>query len=182
MEDIARDVDYTRRTLYAYFPSRDEICTQVFIDDLAARWAAQREALAEVEAESGLDKILVWGRSFYAYSREHPHSMRLQFYFDLKGIDPIRISEQTFERFETLNTELAEGLRAIFHQGVEDGSLRQDLDIDMSISQFLYSLRSILNRALSHSYSFTGIDPDKYVEHFLDLFSRGIRNTGGKQK
>jgi AcrR family transcriptional regulator len=182
MEDIARAVEYTRRTLYAYFPNRDEICTQVFIDVLAARWAAQREALAKADSESGLSRILVWGRSFYAYSKEHPHTLRLQFYFDLKGVDSERLSEQTFARFEKLNTELAEGLRVIFHQGVEDGSLRQDLDIDMSISQFLYSLRSILNRALSHSYSFTGIDPDKYVEHFLDLFSRGIRNTGGKQE
>ncbi|MBN2227698.1 MAG: TetR/AcrR family transcriptional regulator [candidate division Zixibacteria bacterium] len=182
MEDIARAVEYTRRTLYAYFAGRDEICTQVFIDDLAARWSAQRDALAGTDCESGLGKILVWGRSLYAYSKQHPDSLRMHFYFDLKGIDPGRISEQTFTRFQKLNTELAEGLRDIFHEGVSDGSLRPDLDVDMSISQFLYSLRSILNRALSPGYSFASFDPDHYVEHFLEIFTRAIRHTGGRCK
>lgn len=182
MEDIARAVGYTRRTLYAYVANRDEICTQVFIDDLAARWVFQRKAIAKRASESGHGKILVWGRSLYAYSRDYPYSLRLHLYFDLKAIAPKRISEQTFSRFERLNTELAEGLREIFHKGIKDGSLRPDLDVEMSISQFLYSLRSILNRALSTGYSFASFDPDKYVEHFPDIFSRAIRSTGGTRK
>jgi AcrR family transcriptional regulator len=182
MEDIAQAVEYTRRTLYAYFPSRDEICLQVFIDALSARWAAQRQALAEAAAETGLARILVWGESFYAYSRANPYSLQLNVYFDLKGIDRERINAETFARFEALNTELAEGLRAIFRQGVKDGSLRPDLEVDLCISQYLYSLRSIVNRALSPGYSFASFDPDEYVQHYLDLFARGIRNTGGKKK
>lgn len=182
MEDIAQAVEYTRRTLYAYFPSRDEICLQVFIDTLSARWAAQQQALAEAAAETGLARFLIWGESFYAYSKANPYSLQLNVYFDLKGIDRKRINEETFARFEALNTELAKGLRTIFRQGLKDGSLRPDLDVDLCISQYLYSLRSIVNRALSPGYSFASFDPDEYVHHYLDLFTRAIRNTGGKKK
>ncbi|MBU0982447.1 MAG: TetR/AcrR family transcriptional regulator [candidate division Zixibacteria bacterium] len=177
MDDIAAAVGYTRRTLYSYFKRRDEISLLVFTEDLAMRWRAQKAAIATVI--SGRDKIIAWGESFYRFAGANPHAMRLQFYWDFKGIDRERLSDETFATFETLNNELADGLRAMFRLGVSDGSLRADLNIDMSISQYLYSLRSILNRALSPAYTFARFDPDDYVNHYLDLFDRGIRNTGG---
>ena len=175
MEDIAAAVDYTRRTLYAYFKSRDEICMQVFIEDLTERWRLQREAMTA--AKTGLDKIMIWGETFYRYAKEYPHSMKLQFYWDFRGIDRDRLDPEVFRAFENINDELAEGLREIFRMGISDGSLRADLQIDLCISQYLYSLRSILNRAVTPGYTFAAFDPDRYVRHFLELFARGIRNS-----
>jgi AcrR family transcriptional regulator len=180
MEDIAAAVDYTRRTLYSYFKGRDDICLLVFVEDMSVRWAAQKKAVAEVD--DGLAKIMAWGESFYDFARKNPESMRLQFYWDFKGVDRKRISKEAFTTFKKLNDELADGLREIFRLGIEDGSLRPDLEMDICISQYLHTLRSILNRAVSESYSFASFDPDKYVQLYLDLFSRGIRNTKGTPK
>ncbi len=180
MEDIAAAADYTRRTLYAYFRSRDEICLQILCEDLAARWTEQREAIARFE--SGLDKILAWGRSLYKYVRQNPHSLHLQLYWDFKGINLDRISDELFREFEAINNELAEGLRDIFRLGVKDGTLRPGINIDLCISQYLYTLRSVLNRALAKTYSFARFDPDEYVNHYLDLFSRSIQKTGGTNR
>jgi AcrR family transcriptional regulator len=58
MEDIARAASYTRRTLYAYFRSRDEILLTLFTRALATRWEVQ--AAAMVGASTGLEKLLVW--------------------------------------------------------------------------------------------------------------------------
>jgi len=127
----------------------------------------------------GLGKILAWAAAFYAYARENPLALRLQAYWDYRGIDPDRIGPEIFSTFETLNNELAEGLREVFRLGVEDGSLRPGLDVDLCISHYIYTLRSVLNRALSPSYSFARFDPDEYVQGYLDLFSRGIRSLGG---
>ncbi len=175
MEDIAAEADYTRRTLYAYFSSRDEILLMVFTEDLAHRWAEQQKAIEK--PASGLEKIVAWGQSFYEYARTHPHSMHLQVYWDFKGIDRDRINEEVFSNFESINNALAEGLRGIFSLGVSDKSLRPDINIDLCISQYLYTLRSILHRALSPTYSFASFDPDEYVAHYLDLFTRAIRNS-----
>ena len=126
-----------------------------------------------------MDKLLAWAESLYQFACKNPQYSRLETYWDFRGVDPDRISHEVFVRFEKQNNELADGLRAIFRQGINDGSMRPDLDIDMCISQFLYSLRSILNRTLSKSYSFATFDSDKYVRYYLDLFSRGIRNHKG---
>jgi len=174
MDDIAAAVQYTRRTLYAYFKSRDEILLQVFADDTSNRWSVQLEAVAGVEG--AIDKLRVWGECLYRYSCDHPSSVRLQAFWSYKGIDRSKISDGLFADFEALNNELADGLREIFRQGIDDGSFHPELEIDLCVSQFLYSLRAVIDRALSPGYSFAQFDSDDYVTRFLDLFIRGIQN------
>lgn len=177
MDAIAAAAGYTRRTLYAYFKSRDEILLLALCDDLAARWALQKEAISGVS--TGLDKIRTWARVAYAYACDNPQALELQVYWDFRGIDRKRIGDDVFAEFESINNELAEGLRGIFRLGTRDGSLRSDLNVDLTISQFIYSLRAVFNRALAVTYSFTTTEPDEYVDHFLALFCRSIRNSEG---
>jgi AcrR family transcriptional regulator len=179
MDDIAAAVDYTRRTLYVYFSSRDEILLLVLCEAMATRWKIQQEAVAT--ARTGLARILTWGEAFFKYARQNPHAMDLHIYWDFKGIDRARISEESFVAFEEINDELAEALRGYFRLGVKDRSLRPDLDIDMSISQYLYTLRAVIHRALSDTYTFAPSNPEAYFHHYLDLFSRAIRNTKGRK-
>jgi AcrR family transcriptional regulator len=175
MDAIAAAVQYTRRTLYAYFKSRDEILLQVYTEDLARRWKVQQVALAV--AQAGLEKIRVWGETFFEYSRDHPTAVRLQAYWSYRGIDRSKINEKRFANFEAQNIELAEGLREIFRLGVSDDTLRHDLDVDLCVSHYIYSLTTIIHRAMSPTYSFARFDPENYVHNFLDLFCRGIRNS-----
>ena len=174
MDDIAGAAEYTRRTLYAYFRSRDDICLRIHLEDMAQRWERQKEALAGVEG--AWPRILTWADTLYRHWKENPHSMRMEQYWDFHGIERNRISDEVFDRFEALNGKLAEALREIFREGVEDGSFRPDLSVDACISQFLYSVRAVLGRALSSSYSFADFEPDRYVNHYLDLYGRGILN------
>ncbi len=178
MDDIAQEAGYTRRTLYAYFNSADEIRLMIFTGDLSERWELQKKRIAVPRA--GLDKLIVWAEALYDFSKENPEATHLQAYWDYRGIDSKRVSRASFRAFEAINEELAEGLRAIFRLGIDDGSLRPDLHIDMCISQFLHSLRSVIHRALSPTYSFATFDPDEYVAHFLRLLTRTIRNSKGE--
>lgn len=178
MDDIAGEAEYTRRTLYAYFRSRDEIYLSIFLEDMEARRQLQQNAVAK--AGNGLEKIRVWGEAFYEYARRNPHAMQLQLYWDFRGVNESMISRTVFSGFQAINQKLAEDLRDMFRQGRTDGSLRRDIDVDMCISQYLYTLRAVINRAISPGYSFASFDADSYVKHYLDLFIRGISKTGGR--
>jgi AcrR family transcriptional regulator len=178
MEDIAAAVDYTRRTLYTYFKSRDEILLQVHTEDLRARWSLQKAA---IESErTGLTKIRRWAEVLYRFCCDNPQTVQLQQYWDYRGVERKRITPDVFAEFESINEELAGALRMMFRQGVVDGSLRPDLEIDITISQFLYSLRAVIHRALARTYSFAHFDSSRYFEHYLDLFVRAIRKPGDR--
>lgn len=176
MEDIAALSGYTRRTLYSYFKSFDEISMSVLLEDQAIRWKRQKAAMEK--AATGLEKWRAWAETLYRFVADNPQYIRLELYRDLRGINPESINRSLFRQFKKENDELAEGLREIFRLGIRDGSMRRDIEIDLCISQFLYSFRAILNRAMSGGYSFAKFEADNYVTHYLDLFSRGIRNPG----
>lgn len=176
MEDIAAAAEYTRRTLYTYFRNRDEIYMLVYLEDMTNRWEQQQADV--IAADTGLEKLLAFGRSFYAYSKTYPQSLRLQSFWDYRGIDRDRLGEEIFEAFRSKNEELAAGLREAFYLGMKDGSLRSGLAVDPCISHFVVTLRATINRALFPTYSFAQFDPDEYVNNYLDVFSRGIRNSG----
>jgi len=172
MDDIAAAAEYTRRTLYAYFNSRDDIWLRILLEEMKRRWEVQSQALAGIDG--GLARITTFAETQYAFWKENPHSMLVEQYWDFHGIDRDRVSAGIFVEFEELNNELAAALRKMFRDGIEDGSLRTDLHVDACISQFLYAHRAVLGRALSSSYSFSDLDPDLYVRHYLDQYRRSI--------
>lgn len=180
MEDIAVLSGYTRRTLYTYFKSFDEICLLVLLEDQGVRWELQKAAVAT--ASTGLGKLRAWAETLYRFVQENPHYARLEAYWDYRGLHPGQIGRAFFNRFVKRNNELADGLRTIMRLGIADGSMHADLDIDMTVSHFLYSLRGIINRAVSPGYSFAIFKPDEYVGNFIDLFCRGISPYGGSAK
>jgi AcrR family transcriptional regulator len=177
MQEIAVAADYTRRTVYTYFKSADEIRLLVFTEDLKARWALQQAKAATVT--TGREKLTAWAEVLYDFCKSHPDALTLQAYWDYRGVDRKHLSREAFKAFAAVNDELADGLRDIFNLGVRDGSIRPDLPVDISISHFLHSLRSVIHRGLTTTYSFAEFDPDEYVRSFIDLFAHAIHNPEG---
>ncbi len=180
MEQIAGAAEYTRRTLYSYFRNRDEICLAIFTGALADRWAMQQKAMAR--EKRGLDKVLAWGRAFFSFARKRPHDLRLQVFWDYRGIDKRRVGASLFSTFTSLNEKIIDGLREAFRLGIKDGSLRPDLPVDMTISHYAYSLRTALNKALFPAYSFARFNPDDYLRLYFQMLTRGIATTEGQKK
>ncbi len=172
MDDIAAAAEYTRRTLYSYFTSRDEILLTLHMQDIIPRRQRQIEVMEK--AATGLEKLISWARTYADWAYETPHSFRLQLYWDYNGIHPERLSDQTFTEFERQNDQLADDLRTILSTGIRDRSIRSDISIDSTIGQFIYTLRAVCARVIFGSYSFAEMETSTYIDHFLEIFGRGI--------
>lgn len=175
MEAIACGADYTRRTLYSYFSSRDEILLLLHMENNVPRREIQLKAMSD--DSSGLENLLAWGKAYATWAEENSEEFRLQLFWDYRGVDPATLKEETFEAFEVQNNLLADDLKQIIGRGMSDGSIRTDADPEMAISQFLYSLRAVMSRALFPTYSFATFKCTPYVEHFLTTFKEGLKSN-----
>ncbi len=175
MDDIALKANYTKRTLYAYFQSKDEIFLWAFNDEQVKRWKYQKEQIDL--ASTGLEKLKMWALSLYEYCNKNPASMQLQNYMDYHLVKMDKVDQAIFQRFEDFNNEMADVLRAAFKLGQEDGSIREGIQADLTISHFAYAFRAILTRAFSSAYSFTEIDKSEYINQYLDLSMRSLQKT-----
>ena len=179
MEDIAKRAKCTRRTLYAYFLNWDDLFLQVYVEDLADRWKYQQAAM--VVGDTGLDQLRLWGESYFAYSQHHPQSLRLQFFWDFRGLHSERTSADTRSALEDVMQPLVAKMRDMLFTGQKDGSIRSDLDPDTILGQYAYTLRAIMNRALFPAYSFAEFQPEAFVENYLDFFLHGISAKAPKE-
>lgn len=177
MEDIANAAGYTRRAIYNYFKGSDDVFLSLFVEEQRTRWAFQQERVRD--AATGMAKLRAWATALCRYREMYPHYGRLEGYWDFHGVYRIRVRKAVFASFREINERLADGLREIFRLGVADGTMRPDLDVDMCVSQFLYSFRAIAQRAESSAYSFAEFDRRTYINHFLNLFAIAIGNAGG---
>lgn len=163
------------RTLYAYFSSREEIYLVVFLEGLRMRADLQRSAMDA--AKNGYTKVRAWGEAFYAFARNHPHNLRIQAYWDYRGIDETRVRPEIFAAFCACNEEIITDLRAAIRLGIRDNSLRRPASVDMLISHYADTLRIVLNRARFPGYSFGQFDPNEYIGQYLNLFLRSIAKS-----
>jgi AcrR family transcriptional regulator len=176
MDDIAQQAEFTKRTIYTYFASKEDLYVAVFILSIQKRWQFQRAAMDA--CPNGMEKLRAFGRTYYSFFSSHSMYLRLMYYLDYLGIDIKHTDRVIFARYKAHNDEMVEYLRTAFRQAMAEGSVRRDIDVDMTISHWGYSLRAILNRALHKTYSFAKIDPEKYYYEFLETLIRAIKPDG----
>ena len=63
-------------------------------------------------------------------------------------------------------------IRGIFEKGIQDGILQENLDIDLSISHFIYSLHPIAKQSLFSTRSRKIPDQEHYYFSFLKTLLR----------
>jgi len=172
MDRIAEQASYTKRTLYSYFNSKDEILLWIYTDDLAKRSEYQKSQIGI--ARTGIEKLNYWAISLFEYFNSNKYAVQIQNYMDYNFVDEKRIGKPVLKRYNQIDYKLKDRLKDIFKFGVEDGSFRKELDIDLTIDQFLYSFRAVLNQALSKKTTLKNLDPTDYIYHFLNLFIRSL--------
>jgi AcrR family transcriptional regulator len=168
MEDVARDAGCTRRTLYAYFESWDDLCIHVFVEGVGLRWQHQVEAMNAVTGAEA--KLKAWGESYWEYAKLHPEILHLQSFIDYRHVDLANVGPDARHQYRSTIDPVVEEMRATFNTGQMDGSLRAELDADSCLSQYAHALRAVMNRVLFPGESFVRHEPDPFVLGFIDLF------------
>jgi len=168
MEDVAREAGCTRRTLYAYFDSWDDLCIQVFLEGVGHRWQYQVKAMHSVTGAGA--RLRAWGESYWEHAKLHPEILHIQFFIDYRHIDLTDVGPDMRGQYRSTIDPVVEEMRAIFKEGQKDGSLKSELDADTCLSQYAHALRAVMNRVLFPGESFMDHEPDSFVHGFIDLF------------
>jgi AcrR family transcriptional regulator len=167
MEEIAKESEFTRKTLYAYFANKDDLFRQVFISLSIQRWDFLVKEMEKVE--DGIPRIRAYGKANYDYSIANPEHFKLIVHVDQKGIEP-QTDDQVFKnQIIEARKEITRLLNDAFLFGQSKGSLRADLDISRVIVQFGISLRSMLNEII------LGYEEREFYFDFLELFIQAIK-------
>jgi len=165
IEDISKISEYSRRTIYAYFESKDDILHHIIEKGLVVLKADLENAL-----NSNGDFITQYKAVFNAmkkYHEEWPHSAENVKNAKSHSFDYSTLSD-TVKHILVLGTEINELLAAYIEKGKVDGIVRQDVVPMMSVYVLWSNITSLFillqtkGRFISKQFS---ISEDEFLDY-----------------
>ncbi|AGK52841.1 TetR/AcrR family transcriptional regulator [Bacillus sp. 1NLA3E] len=130
MDDVAKEAEFSKRTVYVYFKSKEQLYFEIMIRGWKLLNTMLEEELNTLLGGNSLQRLRQIGTTLLTFSQLQPN------YFE--AIVEYETSERDFEKGITDQSReecYAEGekifrfLMTTLQQGVEEGSIRKDLDL-----------------------------------------------------
>jgi AcrR family transcriptional regulator len=181
MELLAEKSGFTRKTLYNYFGSKEEIVLQLLCRSLTS--VVQRfEAKADLPLLGG-DILREFGVAFEEFSREEPELFMMQ-----TLPIPMETSVEDFPSgkcFLQARDQIRQVMMAAIKKGQADGSVRQELDpmmatlyMSMMSTQFILSVNSIPEAKFQQ----IGVNKAAFYDFILDMIGYSLSPQAGGEK
>ncbi len=171
MTDVAKEVNYDRRTLYRYFANKDELVLEVVVHILK-EWNTYQKSIFKKLSGTGLEMFT----NFYQQIIEKRDRIDIivlvtefDMVFDLDNFLSKIDQTDLVDRYYTEAIVPHSILRSILITGIEDGSIRQ-LDIEKIVPVFHNVLWSITQKA---SFSNRSINEILKI-NFLDIINKQL--------
>ncbi|WP_292517892.1 TetR/AcrR family transcriptional regulator [Methanoculleus sp.] len=140
MEDIAREVELNKATIYLYFKNKEALFATIVLRGVRIL----RESYAECTAREvpGIAKVVLMGQAYYRFAQEYPDYLRLIHFY----------GSERFSRENPYAAEIGEGygicrlmLAGAIQEGIDDGTIRPDLDPFLTSMYLMISFMGILS-------------------------------------
>ena len=140
MEDIAREVELNKATLYLYYENKETLFATIVLRGVRILEKKYREC-REKQAP-GIVKVALMGQAYYQFSREYPEYIRLIHFF----------GSERFSKENPYTAAIGKGygtcrtiLQDAIQKGIDDGSIRADLDPFLTSMYLMISFMGILS-------------------------------------
>lgn len=175
MDEIAERAEFGKPTLYTYFKSKEEIAFHVHLRGYRERIKRLQEAARS--GKTGLEKFRAMGHAYFEFYREYPEYLRIQIEWDSRGYDFDRFSEAVREGYGEWYSSFRD-ICDLYLEGVADGSLRGDLDVEKTVDLFFMSLRAAANQILLIKHPVISPSGELSEALYFDCLKMLIRGLG----
>jgi AcrR family transcriptional regulator len=170
MDEIARDLGMSKKTLYQFFPGK--------LDLLAATSRRNSDA-----CEKELDAIAAENLGFFDRARKtFEHIARIYSRLSPAYMTDVRRSApRVWSEIQKFRRErIGRHMHALLEQGVKQGVLREDLDRETLVRLYLTMTSALLNPELSGWAQGEPIAP--IFETFVRVYFEGLITPAGRKK
>lgn len=171
MDQVARRARLSRALLYVYF--QDKQALHLALCERAMELLLERFCTATAGAPTGLARLEAMGRAYVRYARELPVYFQALAHLEARAPEDL----QQHAHCHSLGNLCHEAMTQAIRQGVEDGSIRQDVGapdaVAIALWGFMHGVIQIANTKgalLVHRNA----DTLQLYDHALTLMRRGL--------
>lgn len=167
MEDIAKEAQFTRKTVYQYFADKEDLLLTIILRGFKRLSFYCKEAI-DMEA-TGLDNLRNLSAAYVRFYHDYPDALQL-----MNRVENIKSCKNNFkmDEFNKVSEVLIREISNVIVQGKADGSIRQDLNtINLTLSaEFLISgffhMLALSGKTFTSHFS---VKEEDFIDFNIDL-------------
>lgn len=172
IDGVAREAGLTKRTLYQYFASKEDLFYAVILPGARRLMATYKEAMAQ--GNTAREKIYLGNNAYLKFYRDDLPMFRLMNYRPAN-----RQNTEASPYYQEL-MEMGQGRLSYFielvNEAKADGSINPQMDMQMAVFFAFYSAFSLLYTvSMMNSWDMIEMDEQRFLQFSLDLFSDSLK-------
>ena len=174
MDRVASMAEFTKRTVYQYFNSKEDLFYAVVLKGIRQLMAYVDEAIEK--GKTGFERIQLVRKASYKFAREFPDTFRLMNYAQF--IKTNSENSPNFTEMAKLNSRLFTRFSQVIEEGIKDGSIRSDFKAPVGIFSHFFITTGFLSRLSEAGSTYSaryGISTEELAEYTFSLLDDMMR-------
>jgi AcrR family transcriptional regulator len=186
MDDIAKEAEFTKKTLYSYFKSKEELYYETMLKGFKIINSMWDEKLIKISKKTESEKIKAIGMIFIDFRYQHPgyfkaimdyQNKEYDFDVDNKGT----IIEQCYEEGQ-YSLEI---IKKCVIKGIETGEFSSEIDPVITVFtlwSYIMGLIGLIDKKEKYINNYYNKTTSEIVEGSFEIIINSIKNHGHKKE
>jgi len=178
MDEVAKEAEFSKRTVYVYFKSKEEIYFHIMIHGYHILIDFIKEDLMKSKIDNAVEELQILFQSFYRFKVEQfPYFISIMTYETSKSVEDENVDPLIKKECYQLGEEIFQYMADIIKRGIEEKRFCKTLDIEKTALILWASTLGIFNTVMKKSQyikDYHHIEEKDFLQSGFDLLLKSI--------
>ncbi len=183
MDDVAKEAEFSKRTVYVYFNSKEQIYFEIMTRGYKLLIGMLKDDLQREKACNAIEEIRQISLTLYRFSKDYPEYFKAIMEYENGELDFQKgIPDQSREECYALGEEILGHLTGTLEKGIAEGSIRIDLDVVKTALVLWACMIGVFNTAKkkeNYIKNYHRTTPEELISAAFQLIVRSIQTEKG---
>lgn len=184
MDDVAKEAEFSKRTIYVYFNSKEQIYFEIMIRGYKLLIGSLKADLQNKKTKNdAIEKIKQMSATLYKFSCDYPEYFNAIMEYENGELDfQNGIPDKSREECYALGEEILEQLTGALKNGIAEGIIRNDLNVVKTALVLWSCMVGVFNTAKKkgkYIQNYHETTPEELVSAAFQLLIRSIQTKNG---
>jgi AcrR family transcriptional regulator len=179
MDDVAKEAEFSKRTVYVYFNSKEQIHFEIMIRGYRLLLEMLKDCNRTNIKENAVENIKQMAMALYRFSVHYPNYFDAIMQYENSEFDFKKgVPDKSRDECYALGEETLNYLISSLQKGVSEGSVRKDIDIKktaLSLWACILGVFNTIRKKKNYISNFHGIQPEELLSQAFELMVRSIQ-------
>jgi len=179
MNDVAKEAEFSKRTVYVYFNSKEQIYFEIMIRGYKLFICMLKDDSQKQKACNAVEEIRQMSLAMYRFSKDYPKYFKAIMEYENGELDFREgISDQSREECYALGEEILGYMISMLKRGITEKSIRSDLDVvktALTLWACMIGVYNTANRKQNYIKNYHSLTPEELISAAFQLIIRSIQ-------